>query len=171
MASAPQTTVSNTQGVAFAGMVADNSLLKDCKSYLSAESSAEIAFGTAVVQGTTEIECLKPAAQANLILGVVAHSHDYQKDVELGTTGLKPKATVTPLTRGRIWVVVTEAVTFTDAVRVNMSGADAGKFGKTSSGGVTKLITGAARWLSTTTGAGVAQLEIDINNRSAWTND
>jgi hypothetical protein len=166
-----QTSVSVQQGIAFAGMVGDTGQMADAKSYTSAEASAEIPFGLAVVQGTNPDEALIPAANTNLLLGIVLHSHAFQKDNELGTTGLKPKVVFSVRTRGRVWVTVDEAVALTDAVRVRMSGAGAGTFRKTSSAGVTKDISKLARWMSTTSGAGVALLEIDVNNRAEGTND
>lgn len=169
--SAPQTSVSIVQGVSFAGQLGDTSQMNDAKSYVNAEASAEMPFGILVVQGTLEQDALIPAAQANLAVGILMHSHAYQKDNELGTSGLKADVVFSALTRGRIWVTVDEAVTIAGAVRVRMSGAGAGTFRTAASAGVTKLITSSARFLTATAGAGVALLEIDINNRSGWTND
>lgn len=72
------------------------------------------------------------------------------------------------MSKGVIWVHTVEAVALGDAVRAfvaddssNTSGADQGRFGKAAEGGKTVLI-GGARWLSETTEAGLALLELDI---------
>ena len=72
------------------------------------------------------------------------------------------------MSKGVIWVYTVEAVAMGDDVRAfitdqsgTTSGADQGRFGKTASVGNTVLIAG-ARWLSETTEAGLAQLELDI---------
>lgn len=72
------------------------------------------------------------------------------------------------MSKGVIWVHTVEAVELGDEVRAfiadysgTTSGADQGRFGKTAVGGSTVAITG-ARWLSETTEAGLALLELDI---------
>ena len=72
------------------------------------------------------------------------------------------------MSKGVIWVHTVEAVELGDDVRAfvtdysaTTSGADAGRFGSTAAAGNTVLIEG-ARWLSETTEAGLALLELDI---------
>lgn len=72
------------------------------------------------------------------------------------------------MSKGVIWVHTVEAVSMGDDVRAfisdesaTTSGADAGRFGSTAAAGNTVLI-GGARWLSETTEAGLALLELDI---------
>ena len=72
------------------------------------------------------------------------------------------------MSKGVIWVYAVEAVSLGDDVRAfisdqsaGTSGADQGRFGSSASGGNTVLI-GGARWLSETTEAGLALLELDI---------
>src|SRR5262249_1945453 len=142
--SVPQTSVSVLQGVAFAGMAADTAFLRDVKSYSSAESSAEIPFGMMVAVGSNPDECLIPAAQTDPLARINLHSHAFQKDHELGDTGIKPKVVLNAMTRGRVWVAVDEAVALTDAVRVRMSGSGVGTFRKTAVSGVTKACTTSA---------------------------
>lgn len=168
---APQTSVSVQQAVAFAGMVGDTAHMRDAKSYTNAEASAEIPFGLFAIQGTAVDEAKIPSAQADVGVGIVLHSHAFQKDNELGTTGLKSKVVFSALTRGRVWVTTDEAITLASAVRVRMSGAGAGTFRASSSAGVTKLLNG-CRWVSVSTATpGVAQLEFDILTKNDWTND
>ena len=72
------------------------------------------------------------------------------------------------MSKGVIWVHTVEAIALGDDVRAfisdqsaTTSGADQGRFGSTASGGNTVLI-GGARWLSETSAAGIALLELDI---------
>lgn len=72
------------------------------------------------------------------------------------------------MSKGVIWVYTVEAVSMGDDVRAfvadysaTTSGADQGRFGTTAVAGNTVLI-GGARWLSETTEAGLALLELDI---------
>lgn len=72
------------------------------------------------------------------------------------------------MSKGVIWVYTVEAVALGDDVRAfisdqsgSTSGADIGRFGSTADAGNTVLI-GGARWLSETSEAGIALLELDI---------
>ena len=72
------------------------------------------------------------------------------------------------MSKGVIWVYAVEAISMGDDVRAfiadysaTTSGADQGRFGTTAVAGNTVLIEG-ARWLSETTEAGLALLELDI---------
>jgi len=86
-----------------------------------------------------------------------------------GRTGYPNRKAVNVLRRGQIWVFVTEAVGLTDAVRfwdTDYSGTTAGsflgRFCKTASGTRTTQITNGARWLTKTSAAGLALLEIEM---------
>jgi hypothetical protein len=149
--SAPQTSVSVSTDIAFAGMAGDNTT-EDPRSYLSEEASAEIPFGMMVAAGTTEGNALLIAANTDVLLGVTRHHHGYAKTTELGTSGLKPGVTLSVHTEGPIWVLVDESVAVGDAVRVrgdNNAGTVPGVFCKTTSGGHTILLKN-ARWLKGT---------------------
>src|SRR5688500_17943821 len=78
--------------------------------YVSEEAADEIPFGRMLAQGTGDRQCLLMAAQADLLIGVAVRSQSYQVDTQLGSTGLKPKVTVSVLTKGRIWVTAVDAV-------------------------------------------------------------
>ena len=82
--------------------------------------------------------------------------------------GYPDKQTLNVMSKGVIWVYAVEAVSMGDDVRAYIadysattSGADAGRFGSTAAAGNTVVI-GGARWLSETTEAGLALLELDI---------
>lgn len=165
-----QTTVNARMTIAFAGMLADSDRVVHCDSRFNEEASNEIAFGTAVVRGTTNKDngALRPhtsaAAAAPLFAGIVVHSHDYARDVELGTTGLKPKVTMQVLQQGRIYVLPEESVAPGDAVRFRaIAGAGTvGAFRKTADAGNSVDISKFARWITTGSTTVPAVLEIDM---------
>lgn len=167
----PQTSVSQTQGGPFAGMLS-SSHPDQSDSYVSEEASAEIPFGTMVKQGTAENGALKCTATSNVLAGIVVHSHGYAKDTELGSTGLKPKVNLRLLQKGRVWVPVEEAVVPGDAVRVRVvagGGETAGAFRKAADSTDCIDISKFARWI--TGGSSVAELEIDLSNRASGVAD
>ncbi len=129
------------------------------RAHVSEEASAEIPFGRMLKQGTANRGCLLMATATDLLCGISVRSQAYQVDQELGSTGLKPKTVVSVLTKGRIAVTVTDAVTPASPVRVNEVG---GTFQTAASAGVTTNISSNARFL-TSAGAGeVAILEFDM---------
>lgn len=172
----PQTTVTTTFAAAFPGMLGDGSLVKDAMSFLNGEASAEIPFGYAVVQGSADNEAVLPAAGTDglKLLGVVLHSHYYQKDNELGTSGIKPDVAMAVLGKGRVWVKIDENVTPASAVRVRHTAAGDGKgsFRASASAGATFDCSKFARWIGTHLAAtGYGLLEIDVTGRAVATAD
>jgi hypothetical protein len=86
-----------------------------------------------------------------------------------GRPGYPNRKSVNILRRGQIWVYTTEAVSLTDAVRFwdtdhsgTVAGAFLGRFCKTASGTRTTLFSNGARWLTKTSGAGLALLEVEM---------
>lgn len=104
-----QTSYPTSMQPAFEGQLADNGHT-DKLSYLQGEVSAEVPFGVCVAQGAagavqgTPDKAILPAASNAILVGVVIKADVYHKDQELGTNGLKPKATLSVLRKGRIWV-------------------------------------------------------------------
>lgn len=165
----PQTSVSLAMTAAFAGMQVD---AKKCEilSYVSEEASAEIPFGVCVKQGTADDQCLKLTAITDKLIGIVVHSHAYQKDNEVGDTGIKPKMMVAVAVRGEIWVPVEEAVTPASTVLVRaiaVGGETAGAFRDTADASDLIDVSKFCRFMSSTTGAGIARLMFDFTNRAA----
>lgn len=77
--------------------------------------------------------------------------------------------TVNVLSKGVVWVYSTAAIALGDAVRFfgvdhsgTVDGAYVGRFTDTAVAGKTFALTGGARWLSETAGAGLALLEFDL---------
>lgn len=171
----PQTSVSDNPSVAYPGMLGDSGN-KSVDSFINGEASAEIPFGTLVSQGTLDNEALIPAASGDGVkaVGVVLHSHAYNKDNELGTSGLKPEVTMNVLNKGRVWVVIDENVTPASAVRARYTAVGGGKgsFRASASAGNTVDLSKCARWIGTHLAAtGYGLLEIDLTNRSQITAD
>lgn len=168
------TTVKTSMTQAFPGM--HNGLNKNrTKPALSEEVSAQIRFGLAVVQGTSDDGVKIPAAQTDVIVGLVPQSHALARDPgtgvgELGDTGLLPGAVFDLDEEGELWVLTDEAVTPTSAVRVRMSGGSAGYFRATSAAGVTVDVSDRCRWAGSY-GSGYALLKFDFRRRKAGTAD
>lgn len=86
-----------------------------------------------------------------------------------GRAGIPNKRSVPVLRQGVVWVYTTEAVALGDAVRfwdtdynATVAGAFVGRFCKTASSTRTTLLASGAAWLSETSGAGLALLEINF---------
>lgn len=164
----PQTSVDLALAVAFDGM--DGAGPHATDPYVNEEATAEIPFGTFVAQGVAVDAALKLAATTDTVLGVVMHSHKYAVPDQLGTTGIKPNVAMNVRSQGRAWVPVEDAVTPSTAVHVRAVSTGnevAGACRGTADGADTIEITGWAKWLTSTTGAGRALLEFDARNRSA----
>lgn len=108
-------TVINKAGnpVAVAGQLSDNGEGVDIVSRFSEESSAELAFGTAIKPGTALRSVKKLTAITETVEGfsVWGFNHSPGSSGDLGTTGLKPKAGLQVIRKGRLYVVVDPSVT------------------------------------------------------------
>lgn len=150
--------------VAFAGMKADSGE-DDCRTFAQAEASAEIPFGAMVAQGSADNKAILPADANAKFVGVVVHSHEYVPTLEMGTTGLKPKVPMAVMIKGRIWVYTEETVALTDSVYVRHTagagGSQKGLFRKSADTATAVLVRG-VRWISSRTGAGLVQVQVDM---------
>lgn len=165
----PQSTMTDAQGLGFAGEIADSTIVKQTDSFVNEEASAEIPFGVMAIHGTNDGDAKLMTANTELPAGIVLHSHRYAKDEELGSTGLKPDVSMNLLQKGRILVTAVDAVTPADPVRYIVAG---GGFQTASAGvGASVDISLFARWI-TSAGAGeLAVLEIDMTGRGHRVND
>lgn len=162
----PQTTVS-PQPAGFPGMLADASIVKHCDTGVSEEASASIPFGVMVKKGTGNEQVKLLTAQANVLRGIAVYDGALAKDHEVDDAGIRPFASVNVLQRGRVWVYSEEAVNPSLGVKVRCVAISAeipGSFRVTSDSTDCVDISKYAKWKSTTTGAGPAILEIDMNN-------
>jgi hypothetical protein len=147
------------------------------------QSGAVIPFGVFVVPDkdpvTNDVFAVKTASGATGILGLanevkifeVAKGGTYDTGATApdGRIGYPDKQTITVLSKGVVWVYSAEAVDLGDAVRffavdhsATLAGSFQGRFGKTAVNNKTVALTVGARWLSKTSGAGLALLELDI---------
>src|SRR5688500_17276121 len=107
-----QTTFSDAPAAGYAGML-DSNVAHDIITMINAEASASIPFGAGVVfkgTPTTAKDAVLPAAETDVPVGIVVHSHNYARvwtnDAgtefgELDADGLKPAAFLNVLRRGR----------------------------------------------------------------------
>lgn len=147
-------------------------------SYRNAEASQELPFGTMAIQGTGDNDAKVATATTNKMIGVVANEYRYAiarnqaGPSDLGTIGLKPNASVLAAQEGPITVVVGEAVTPASAVRVRMD-TNAGALGTANGPGTfcTAASVGHtvrlpfARFLTSTTGAGLVDVDLNMAMR------
>lgn len=167
-------------------------MLADLQAYVSRsyvnQSGGSLPFGRLLqvdnTPTTNDVYAVELAGGASNIVGIAIDSLTFEAssgstytgtptairtDAE-GTehVGYPSTQALNVLSKGVIWVYTVEAVALGSAVRAYIadysgttSGADQGRFGTTAVSSNTVLI-GGARWLSETTGAGLALLELDI---------
>lgn len=135
-------------------------------SYVQGEASAEIPFGTLVVDDAAG-GMKKYTGAETKCLGILAHSHDHAKPEEVGSTGLKPDAIGNVLSYGEIWVLLEETVNAGDPVRVSYGtgmGETVGAFRTTEPGDNDTGLLSGARYMQGGEAGGVALLWIDALN-------
>jgi hypothetical protein len=132
-------------------------------------SGGVIAFGRAVVQGTDPQDVILPAADKTGFVGIAVRSYIYE-DAETadGAEGYANKKEIDVLVQGEIWVETEVAVAPGDPVYFRIaSGTETvvGKFLKTADTISTvdkAVLISQARWISSTTAAGIAKLQINL---------
>jgi len=149
-----------------AGQLADLGV-SDIRSFVNSEASAEIPFGYAVVQGSGAKDALLPSTSDDVCVGVVVHSHAYDPENDLGTTGVKADRELNVINKGRVWVVVGEGVAVGDRGYVSYAFGTAtpGRIMKTDTTDATLDTAAQIRFLSAASTAGdLALAEIDMMN-------
>lgn len=165
------------------GMIADLQAYV-CRSYRN-QSGAALPFGALLAvdnsPSSNDVYAVDLAGAATNIVGIVPSSYTFEGNsggsaytpnptpfAADGRIGYPDKTTLNVLSKGVIWVHTAEAVALGDAVRAfiqdhsdTLTGAFQGRFGKTAVAAHTVAL-GGARWLSETSGAGLALLELDI---------
>jgi len=132
-------------------------------------SGGVLAFGRAVVQGTGDQDVILPAANKTSLVGIAVRSYIYEEaETADGAEGYASKREIDVLVQGDIWVETEVAVAPGDPVFFRTATGTAtvvGKFLKTADtiSTVDKAVAITnARWLSSTTGAGIAKLQINL---------
>lgn len=158
-----QTTFNDEPGASFAGMLADSKPADIISRALG--GAANVSFGRMLGYGATpadEVAALADGAAIGAMAGVSVHRHTPDRASLTGTEGIVPDEMVDVLRKGRVWVAVDTAVTPGDPVHVVQTGATKGAFRASADGGNTTDISTKARWESTTTGAGIAILDLNL---------
>lgn len=138
---------------AYAGMIA-TAESTNVRSLANA-SANPVKFGDALTYASPENSCKTIATSTNFIGFAIADSLMASSD---GTVAYKTYETVPVLTRGVIWVEVTEAVAVGDSCYAIPSGDNKGKCCKT----VDSNIATGGKFRTATTGAGIAEVEINL---------
>lgn len=99
------------QSRAFAGMKCD--LREDTvETYVQGEASAEIPFGVVVAEGTASTVEGTPDKAILMVdanskpAGVLLHAHNFDRETQLGTTGVKPANLISVLKKGEVYAVL-----------------------------------------------------------------
>lgn len=162
-----QTSYQNRLLAGFAGQLYDVGPT-DKISRVSAEVALEMPFGIMAAFGVTDNAALLPVGAGAKMVGVVLHSHSYPKDIVLGMLGLKPKACLSLLRKGRCWVTVEQAVAPADPVFIRHTagagGTQLGAFRKDADTATATDLTKKGVYLSTAAIGGLALVEIDMTN-------
>lgn len=183
-----QTSVESDFTPSVAGMMSDSHTASagDRLSYTSEEASAGIPFGVCVAQGSEDRTALLVATTADVLIGIAMYANDLSTPQEVtapddGVTALDPRiqpgVTFSVLRRGRIWVRTEENVAPGDAVRVRgvISSNDTGYLDsghevpgafRTTADDTTDCtdISAFARWVTSGSAGGLAELEVDFTN-------
>jgi hypothetical protein len=179
MAMSVQTTFSRDPAIGYAGML-DSNVTHDILTMVNAEASASIAFGRAVKfkdTVTTDKDAVLPKAQADKLIGIVVHSHNYAAawtDVtsnttygELDSVGIKPTGMLNVLRRGRILVVCEDGCEAGDKLYVRVVSAEDGtEFygGLNNAADASDMIdaTASGTWLTSCAAGGLAWLDVNF---------
>jgi hypothetical protein len=148
-----QTTISQYGAAAFAGML-DGIGSKAVRSY-AAEEIIPIAYP--VKLGTDKSKQVLKTTSGALAVGFALHDHD-REQTSGGVVQYAAKETVSVITQGRFWVPTTDAVA-ADAV-ANLTVATGALTDEAVTAGIEAFTHFSARFVTATTGAGLAIVEI-----------
>lgn len=141
------------------------------------ETGAAVAYGVPVIANSSGVlvNSFKLANVAGAILGVTARTAVYEKtgipaigSAPSYTEGVPDFKAGNILTQGTIYLEVMETVVAGDNLRFHKSGANAGKWGKTSSAGNTLLLA-AGGWVIRKGGTSSQVLALEINTPAQLT--
>lgn len=152
-----QTSYSREMSRAIAGTLYDLSYHRTDSYAVETDS---IYPGMGVILGTNKEKQVKLAAATTAAVAGIALLQAKEQD-NSGNVIYADKETIPVMNKGRAWVPVIEAVTAGNSAYLVFSGADKGKWAAAAgSGPVASVITG-ARFVTSTTGAGVAVVELN----------
>jgi hypothetical protein len=148
-----QTTMNQYQAVAFKGMLAD---LVDCN-IMSYAAEAAVDFAMPVMLGTNKEKEVLEATSAAAAIGFALAAHAVEQS-SAGVAQWGITDTVPVIKRGRFWVETTDAVV-AGAV-ANMTVATGKLTDEAVAAGIEAFTQFSARFITGTTAAGLAQVEI-----------
>lgn len=153
----------DTQAVAIEGMWVDDATDKHSRTYT--DPSNATLFGRAAIQGSNPDEFQVPSGSAGVFIGITTHTYSVAAgDVPLATEGIPATQPAVIMTKGRMWVVVEEAIVLTDLVFYRHATPGAapealGRFRKDADvAAATQVVN--ARWLTTGAAGALVQLEL-----------
>lgn len=164
-----QTSYSSAMTAAFAGK-ADR--IDSCITMRN-DQSASIPFGRAVnfASATDPMSAELPDDAADIIAGIVIHSHAYAKDEQLDATGVVDGELLNVLRKGRVWVTCPSGCSVGDRlwVRQDVTGGGSEVEGGLEDAEDTDNIdcTNAGVWLTSASAGELALLEVDFTNAPA----
>lgn len=167
-----QTSYPTTQGVPYAGLLADLHL-STVRSFTNREATARMAFGVFVTRNSTEgdgAKLLAAAGDTMKPLGITVHRHSVNTIGSAAwtptTDGIPPGDRFDLLQRGLAWVKCETAVTVTDAllVRWQANGANTtiGTLRVGADTGAAACPIAGIRVVEPATAAGVVLVEFDL---------
>lgn len=165
----PTSYAEQAQGIA--GQISDLSP-HTIETAIQGEASAEIPFGYFVKQsagrtadGTPAVAAL-PSNAADIMLGAVVHSNMYNRDTDLGTTGLVPDVLMAVMRRGRMYAYADAAVAVTDTpyIRITVNGDKLPGMVTNGADSAKAVIFYGARFLCATSEAGPVEIEFDMTS-------
>lgn len=145
---------------AFAGLLADFDSSVRSSISLANEESAAVEYGRGVTFGTAPTEQFAlPASTGFIFAGVVVHKQAHD---DLDADGPVEGENAEILNRGRVWVIVEEAIAITDPVflRHTANVFTPGSFRTDADTANADELTN-CRWLTETSAAGIALLEVN----------
>jgi hypothetical protein len=174
-----QTTFSDNPAIGYAGML-DSNVSHDVVTMVNVEASASMPFGKGIVfkqtSPVTAKDALLPAAQTDVPVGILVHSHNYARTWtneagtvygELDSTGVKPGAHLNVLRRGRILVVCTSGCEIGDKLYIRCTNGSGGTAGRVpgdleNASDSTFMIdaTATGTWVSNASAGGLAWLDV-----------
>lgn len=160
-----QTSMSIAPDLGFRGLIADSGGDTFLVSRANENASAQ-GFGIGVIAGTDPEKQFNIFSGAGTLLGVLAHKHGFANQGLADPEALEQNEMGSIMRRGRIWVRVEEAVTaHTSDVYVRHTagggGSEIGAFRTDADTASAQQVTNAT-WLTSTSGAGIAMLEINL---------
>lgn len=172
-----QTSYSSAPAIGYAGLLEGN-IDQDVITLKNVEVSASMPIGSGICWKTSspasDIDALLPAAQADLVAGIVAHSNTYAPawtdaagvvHGDLASGGLVTGTIMNVLRTGKILVVAGTAVAPGDRLYVRRAGGTLGALENAADS--TNMIdcTKQGQWLTTAALGGLAWLQVDFTNK------